>query len=206
MESFANLTDEMLVKLYAGGNNSAFDILLERYEEKIFSYIFFIVHNQDVADDIFQETFMKAVVTIQQGWPMIVTTGGRYVENGKFQAWITRIAHNLIIDYFRQTRNENCVSNDEVEYDLFNDIKLAETNVESKMVREQVLDDVKLLVEHLPQNQKEVVFMRYYQELSFKEIADITGVSINTALGRMRYALLNLRKMAVKKELHLAIS
>ena len=98
------------------------------------------------------------------------------------------------------------VSNDEVEYDLFNDIKLAETNVESKMVREQVLDDVKLLVEHLPQNQKEVVFMRYYQELSFKEIADITGVSINTALGRMRYALLNLRKMAVKKELHLAIS
>ena len=171
--------------------------LLERYEEKIFSYIFFIVHNQDVADDIFQETFMKAVVTIQQG---------RYVENGKFQAWITRIAHNLIIDYFRQTRNENCVSNDEVEYDLFNDIKLAETNVESKMVREQVLDDVKLLVEHLPQNQKEVVFMRYYQELSFKEIADITGVSINTALGRMRYALLNLRKMAVKKELHLAIS
>ena len=194
MESFANLTDEMLVKLYAGGNNSAFDILLERYEEKIFSYIFFIVHNQDVADDIFQETFMKAVVTIQQG---------RYVENGKFQAWITRIAHNLIIDYFRQTRNENCVSNDEVEYDLFNDIKLAETNVESKMVREQVLDDVKLLVEHLPQNQKEVVFMRYYQELSFKEIADITGVSINTALGRMRYALLNLRKMAVKKELHL---
>ena len=183
MESFANLTDEMLVKLYAGGNNSAFDILLERYEEKIFSYIFFIVHNQDVADDIFQETFMKAVV-----------------------AWITRIAHNLIIDYFRQTRNENCVSNDEVEYDLFNDIKLAETNVESKMVREQVLDDVKLLVEHLPQNQKEVVFMRYYQELSFKEIADITGVSINTALGRMRYALLNLRKMAVKKELHLAIS
>ena len=167
MESFANLTDEMLVKLYAGGNNSAFDILLERYEEKIFSYIFFIVHNQDVADDIFQETFMKAVVTIQQG---------RYVENGKFQAWITRIAHNLIIDYFRQTRNENCVSNDEVEYDLFNDIKLAETNVESKMVREQVLDDVKLLVEHLPQNQKEVVFMRYYQELSFKEIADITDV------------------------------
>lgn len=190
MESFANLTDEMLVKLYAGGNNGAFDILLERYEEKIFSYIFFVVHNQDVADDIFQETFMKAVVTIQQG---------RYVENGKFQAWITRIAHNLIIDYFRQTRNENCVSNDEVEYDLFNDIKLAETTVESKMVREQVLDDVKLLVEHLPQNQKEVVFMRYYQELSFKEIADITGVSINTALGRMRYALLNLRKMAVKR-------
>ncbi len=197
MESIANLTDEMLVKLYAEGDNNAFDVLLERHEEKIFSYIFFIVRNQDVANDIFQETFMKAVVTIQQG---------RYVENGKFQAWITRIAHNLIIDYFRQTRNENCVSNEDVDYDLFNDIKLAEATVESRMVREQVLEDVKLLVEHLPQNQKEVVFMRYYQELSFKEIAEITGVSINTALGRMRYALLNLRKMAVKKELHAAIS
>ena len=112
----------------------------------------------------------------------------------------------MVIDYFRQLKNENCVSDDDVDYDLFNDIKLAETTVENKMVREQVLDDVKLLVEHLPQNQKEVVFMRYYQELSFKEIAEITGVSINTALGRMRYALLNLRRMASKKELHLAIS
>ncbi len=192
-----DLADEMLVRIYAEGNNKAFDTLLERYEEKIFSYIFFAVRNQDVADDIFQETFMKAVVTIQQG---------KYVENGKFQAWLTRIAHNLVIDYFRQLKNENCVSDDDVDYDLFNDIKLAETTVENKMVREQVLDDVKLLVEHLPQNQKEVVFMRYYQELSFKEIAEITGVSINTALGRMRYALLNLRRMASKKELHLAIS
>ena len=197
MECLVNQTDEMLVKLYAGGNNNAFDVLLERYEEKIFSYIFFIVHNQDVADDIFQETFMKAIVTIQQG---------RYTENGKFQAWITCIAHNLIIDFFRQERNENCVSNDEVDYDLFNDVRLTEANVETKMVKEQVLDDVKLLVEHLPQNQKEVVYMRYYQELSFKEIAEITGVSINTALGRMRYALLNLRRMALKKELYLAIS
>ena len=192
-----DLADEMLVRIYAEGNNKAFDTLLERYEEKIFSYVFFAVRNQDVADDIFQETFMKAVVTIQQG---------KYVENGKFQAWLTRIAHNLVIDYFRQLKNENCVSDDDVDYDLFNDIKLAETTVENKMVREQVLDDVKLLVEHLPQNQKEVVFMRYYQELSFKEIAEITGVSINTALGRMRYALLNLRRMASKKELHLAIS
>ena len=192
-----DLADEMLVRIYAEGNNKAFDTLLERYEEKIFSYIFFAVRNQDVADDIFQETFMKAVVTIQQG---------KYVENGKFQAWLTRIAHNLVIDYFRQLKNENCVSDDDVDYDLFNDIKLAETTVENKMVREQVLDDVKLLVEHLPQNQKEVVFMRYYQELSFKEIAEITGVSINTALGRMRYALLNLRRMASKIELHLAIS
>ena len=161
------------------------------------NYIFYIVKDKELANDIFQETFVKAIMTIKQG---------RYTENGKFPAWISRIAHNLIIDYFRQTRNENCVSNEDVDYDLFNDIKLAEATVESRMVREQVLEDVKLLVEHLPQNQKEVVFMRYYQELSFKEIAEITGVSINTALGRMRYALLNLRKMAVKKELHAAIS
>lgn len=197
MENLANLTDEMLVKLYAEGNNKAFDTLLERYEEKIFSYIFFVVRDQDVANDIFQETFMKAVVTIQQR---------RYVENGKFQAWITRIAHNLVIDFFRQARNENCVSDDDVDYDLFNSIKLAEPNVEARMVKEQVLEEVKLLVGLLPQNQKEVVFMRYYQDLSFKEIAEITGVSINTALGRMRYALLNLRKMARKKELFQAIS
>ena len=197
MDTWNNKADETLVALYAKGENQAFNVLLNRYKDKLYTYIYYIVRNSEMTEDIFQETFMKAIITIRQG---------RYNENGKFSAWLRRIAHNLIIDYFRQTRNENCVSNDEVEYDLFNDIKLAETNVESKMVREQVLDDVKLLVEHLPQNQKEVVFMRYYQELSFKEIADITGVSINTALGRMRYALLNLRKMAVKKELHLAIS
>jgi RNA polymerase sigma-70 factor (ECF subfamily) len=196
MKNLAQLADDVLVKLYAEGNNGAFNVLLERYQDKVFSYILFVVRNQEVADDIFQDTFMKAIVTIQQG---------RYVENGKFQAWLTRIAHNLIIDFFRQTKNENCVSNDEVEYDLFNDVKLTEANVETKMVHEQVLDDVKLLIEHLPQNQKEVVFRRYYQGLSFKEIAEVTGVSINTALGRMRYALLNLRRLAVKKELHLAI-
>ena len=197
MESFANLTDEMLVKLYAGGNNSAFDILLERYEEKIFSYIFFIVHNQDVADDIFQETFMKAVVTIQQG---------RYVENGKFQAWITRIAHNLIIDNFRQERSENTVSNDEVEVDLFNNIKLCDGTIEDNIVRRQVLSDVKKLVKHLPDSQREVLEMRYYQDLSFKEIADITGVSINTALGRMRYAILNMRRMAEENSIELSMA
>ncbi|MBP3566178.1 MAG: sigma-70 family RNA polymerase sigma factor [Paraprevotella sp.] len=196
MNNLVRFTDEVLVKLYAEGNNNAFNVLLERYQEKLFSYILFVVRNQDAADDIFQDTFMKAIVTIQQG---------RYVENGKFQAWLTRIAHNLIIDYFRQNKNENCVSNDDVEYDLFNDMKLSEANVETKMVHEQVLDDVKMLIEHLPQNQKEVVFMRYYQGLSFKEIAEVTGVSINTALGRMRYALLNLRRLAIKKELHLAI-
>lgn len=197
MESINRMTDDALVRLYAEGNNSAFDVLLDRYEQRIFSYISFIVHNQEVAEDIFQETFMKAIITIQQG---------RYTENGRFQAWLTRIAHNLIIDFFRQCKNENCVSNDDVEYDLFNDVKLSETTIEMKMVKDQTLDDVRLLVENLPQNQKEVVYMRYYQELSFKEIAEATGVSINTALGRMRYALLNLRRMAVSHNVYLAIS
>lgn len=189
------MTDEMLVKLYADGDYSAFDILLEKYKDKVYSYIFFLVHNADVANDIFQDTFMKAVITIQQG---------RYTENGKFQAWLLRIAHNLVIDTFRVAKNENAVSNDEVEYDLFNDVKLSEPTTETQMMHEQVMDDVRVLVAHLPKVQKEVVYMRFYQELSFKEIAEITGVSINTALGRMRYALLNLRRMAHKKDLHVA--
>lgn len=196
MERLATWTDETLVKMYAEGNNEAFDLLLGRYEEKIFSYIMYVVRDQDVANDIFQETFMKAIITIQQG---------RYVENGKFGAWISRIAHNLIIDFFRQSRNENSVSNQDVDYDLFNNVKLAEPATESQMEKEQALDDVRELVADLPEKQKEVVMLRYYRELSYKEIAEITGVSINTALGRMRYALLNLRKLAQKKELLAAI-
>ncbi|MBQ1973648.1 MAG: sigma-70 family RNA polymerase sigma factor [Paraprevotella sp.] len=192
MEKLDMLTDEQLVKMYAQGNNEAFDVLLSRHQSKVFSYICFVVHNRDVADDIFQETFVKAIVTIQQG---------RYVESGKFVAWLIRIAHNLIIDYFRQERNANLISNDDSEVDLFNDEKLSDPNIEMQIVSEQTLDDVKLLMEHLPANQREVVYMRYYQELSFKEIAEITGVSINTALGRMRYALLNLRRMATKRHL-----
>lgn len=197
MESLHKLTDEKLVRLYAEGNNVAFDVLLDRYEQKIFSYIMFILHDEEVSEDIFQETFMKAIITIQQG---------RYTENGKFQAWLTRIAHNLVIDYFRQNRNENCISSEDVEYDVFNNVSLSETDIETEIIQDQVLSDVRLLVKNLPSVQKEVVFMRYYQNLSFKEIADITGVSINTALGRMRYALLNLRRMAVKHKICLAIS
>ena len=130
---------------------------------------------------------------------------GRYTEHGKFKAWITRIAHNLVIDYFRQERNENVVSNDEVEVDLFNNIKLCEGTVEDQMVRRQVLSDVRILVKHLPDNQREVLEMRYYQDLSFKEIAEKTGVSINTALGRMRYAILNMRRMAEENQIELSL-
>lgn len=196
MENMQKMTDDALVALYSKGNNQAFDILLERYKEKIYSYIYFAVRNDELTEDIFQETFVKAIVTIQQG---------RYTENGKFAAWLTRIAHNLVIDLFRQEKNENVVSNDETEVDLFNDVKLSDDNIETKLVNEQVLSDVRRLVDFLPDNQREVVYMRFYQDLSFKEISEITGVSINTALGRMRYALLNLRRMAEEKHIELTI-
>ena len=197
MEVLLSMTDEELVVSYAEGNNCAFEILLSRHKQSLFSYILYRVRNRDLADDIFQDTFIKAILTIKQG---------RYTENGKFRAWITRIAHNLIVDCFRQERNENTVSNDEYEFDLFNNFRLCEDNIEVTMVKAQVFDDVRRLVEYLPDTQREVLYMRYYQELSFKEIADKTGVSINTALGRMRYAILNMRKIADDNRMILSMS
>ncbi|MBR1712738.1 MAG: sigma-70 family RNA polymerase sigma factor [Alloprevotella sp.] len=188
--------DEELVALYASGDNSAFDVLLERYKDRLYSYILFIVHNNDVADDIFQDTFVRAIVTLRQG---------KYTETGKFFPWLTRIAHNLIIDQFRTERNENTVSNDESEGALFNNAKLADVSVEQQMVDEQTLADVQCLMNHLPDNQREVLQMRFYQDLSFKEIAEQTGVSINTALGRMRYAILNMRRMMEKNNISLTL-
>ncbi len=197
MNTLKSMTDEQLVVLYAKGENAAFDVILNRYKSSIHSYIYYIVRNRDLTEDIFQETFVKVIMTIQQG---------RYTENGKFKAWITRIAHNLIIDYFRQERSENTISNDEVEMDLFNNIKLCDGTIEDNMVRGQVLADVKKLIKHLPESQREVLEMRYYQDLSFKEIADLTGVSINTALGRMRYAILNMRRLAEENQMELSLS
>lgn len=196
MENLKQMTDDMLVTLYLEGNNSAFDTLLSRHQDRLFNYIYFIVRSKEVAEDIFQETFVKAIVTLQQG---------RYTNDGKFAAWITRIAHNLVIDQFRIERNENTVSNDETEIDLLNNAKLSEGNIENRMVNEQVLKDVRMLIDELPDCQREVVFMRYYQDMSFKEIADITGVSINTALGRMRYAVLNMRRIAAEKNVSLVM-
>jgi RNA polymerase sigma-70 factor (ECF subfamily) len=196
MGNFNKLTDDMLVSLYLEGNNQAFDELLNRHKERLYSYIFFIVRSRDVADDIFQETFVKAIVTLQQG---------RYNCDGKFSAWLTRIAHNLVIDQFRQERNENVISNDESEIDLFNNSAYSEGTIESRMVNTQVLKDVRRLVNSLPDNQREVIYMRFYQSLSFKDIAEITGVSINTALGRVRYAVMNLRRMAEEKNISLAL-
>ena len=189
MKVQTNAADETLVALYAQGNNEAFDILLNRYKDRLYAYIYYTVRNEELAEDIFQETFTKAIVTIQQG---------RYNENGKFPAWLTRIAHNLIIDCFRQEKQENLVSCDEGERNLLNNIRLSEGTVEAEIVNHQILSDVRRLMKHLPDEQREVVHMRFYQDLSFKEIAEMTGVSINTSLGRMRYAILNLRRMAEK--------
>ena len=196
MDKLCKLSDEQLVKNYANGDSDAFDTVLARYQQKIYSYILFLVHDDEVADDLFQETFMKAIVTIRQG---------RYVESGRFSAWLTRIAHNLVIDKYRQDRNSNVISNDASDADLFNDASLSDITVEMKMITEQSLTDVGRLLKELPDNQKEVLYMRFYQDLSFKEIADATGVSINTALGRMRYGLINLRKMVSERGIVLEV-
>ena len=190
------MTDEMLVKAYAQGNNEAFDMLLKRHQERIFNYILRIIKNEDIANDIFQDTFVKAIQTIKQG---------RYTENGKFPAWISRIAHNLIIDFFRQEKSENVQSADLEDVNVLNRKELCEETIEDIIISDQIRDDVKYLIQELPPLQREVLNMRYYQNLSFKEIAEITGVSINTALGRMRYAILNLRRIANEKEIILTV-
>lgn len=196
MAKITGIPDEQLVKAYANGDNEAFDMLLRRHQEKIFSYILRIIKNEDVANDIFQETFVKAILTIKQG---------RYTENGKFPAWISRIAHNLIIDYYRQEKSENMQSTDLEDLNVLNRKDLCEATIEDVIVADQIRNDVKYLIKLLPELQREVLTMRYYQNLSFKEIAELTGVSINTALGRMRYAIINLRRLAAEKEIALTI-
>ena len=187
MRNIKKLTDEQLVCEYANGNNEAFDTLLIRYKQRLCSYIFQMVRDRDLADDIFQETFIKAITTIRQG---------RYSDMGKFSAWLYRIARNLAVDSFRAEKGENVVSADDADYDVLNRRELAEDTIEDVMVDLQIEEDLRRLVDRLPDVQRQVLEMRYYQDLSFKEIAEITGVSINTALGRMRYAILNLRRMA----------
>ena len=193
---YKDKSDEQLISLYVDGNNEAFDSLLERHKDRVFMYIYHAVKNEELADDIFQDTFVKAIMTIKQG---------RYVENGHFPAWITRIAHNLIIDYFRQTRAENLQSTDDEDANILNRKELSDCTIEDNIITTQIHDDVRRLVKALPESQREVLVMRYYKNMSFKEIADATGVSINTALGRMRYAILNMRRMAEEHNIVLTL-
>lgn len=196
MEELITLSDEKLVVLYTKGVNQAFDVLVERYKERVYTYIYHTVKCEELADDIFQETFVKAIITINQG---------RYTENGKFLPWIFRIAHNLIIDYYRQEKSENTQSCDAEEVDILNRKDLSECTIEDQMVTEQIHQDIKNLVNALPDSQREVLLMRYYKNMSFKEIAETTNVSINTALGRMRYAILNMRRIAEENNIILTI-
>jgi len=194
MKTLNHLTDDILVKLYVEGNNAAFEVLLTRYQSRVYYYIFQIVRDKELTEDIFQETFIKAITTIQQG---------RYQDSGKFLAWINRIAHNLVIDHFRKQKNENTISADSYDYDIFQHADISDLSIEDILSNEQVLRDVVKMVNYLPAVQQEVVRMRFFENLSFKEIAEKTEVSINTALGRMRYALLNIRKLATENNVYL---
>lgn len=195
MKKLSEMTDEELALAYADGNNKAFDLLLSRNQTKLFSYILFVVRDREKAEDVFQETFVKVITKLQQK---------RYVTSGKFSAWLVRIAHNVIMDLYRDRKVEKIVETSDGN-DLANlgGDNVLDINIESRYVNDQVMEDVKKIMNLLPTPQREVVYMRYYQQLSFKEIAECTNVSINTALGRMRYAILNMRRMARSQELEL---
>jgi len=189
------MTDEELALLYVNGNNKAFDELLSRIQDKIFTYIMYMVKDEDMANDLFQETFIKAITKLQNGL---------YTDSGKFVFWVMRIAHNVIIDHYREIKGEHIVEPTK-DNDLQNlkGASVLDTFRENEMVNEQVKKDVKRLMEALPESQREVVYMRFFQQMSFKEIAEETGVSINTSLGRMRYALINLRKLTRQHRVNL---
>lgn len=183
------LSDQELVRRFVAGDHASLELLIKRHQRKIFSYIMLIVKDRHLAEDIFQDTFIKVINTLK---------AGSYNEEGKFLPWVMRIAHNLIIDFFRKSKRMPTVENSE-EYDIFETLRIFDETIEDKIIIDQIHRDVKALIEYLPEEQKEVLKMRHYSDMSFKEIADKTNVSINTALGRMRYALINLRKLVDEK-------
>ena len=190
-----NSSDRELHNSYLLGNKSAISTLIEKHNRRVRDYIRMMVGDSDIAADIAQETFIKAVSVIDEG---------RYIDKGKFLSWVLRIAHNKTLDYFRSQKSNTSVSESSAGYNVLGTIKYADKSIEDSMISEQIDTDIRALVEQLPEEQREVVMLRYYSDLSFKEIADQTGVSINTALGRMRYALINLRKMIKERNLSLS--
>lgn len=192
-----HLSDQELVELFLDGNKLGIETLIYRHKNKVYTYIVLIVKDQHLAEDIFQDTFIKVIRSLKEG---------KYKDNGRFLSWVIRIAHNLVIDHFRKEKQINTISNDNYEADIFNSKKFSDKNIEELIIREQIIDDVRMLVEELPDDQKQVVLLRHYGGLSFKEIADQTNVSINTALGRMRYALINLRKIIEKRKINLTVN
>ncbi|NCC71109.1 sigma-70 family RNA polymerase sigma factor [bacterium] len=189
--SYKDLTDQQLIDQYLEGKQICLEILIQRHKKKVFSYALMVLKDRQLAEDIFQDTFIKVINTLHSG---------SYKEEGKFLQWVMRIAHNLMIDHFRRAKRIPTVEGSD-EYDIFETINVYEDNIEDKIIDEQIKKDVKRLIEFLPPEQKEVLIMRHYGDMSFKEIADQTNVSINTALGRMRYALINLRKLITNKEI-----
>jgi RNA polymerase sigma-70 factor (ECF subfamily) len=180
------LTDNELVVQFVNGDAQAIETLIHRYKNKVYTYILLTVRDQQLAEDIFQDTFLKVIKSL---------TDGRYQENGRFLQWVMRIAHNLVIDYYRREKQMNTVSSEKYDFDLFNSQKFSDQTIEDEIIDFQITRDIRRLVDELPADQKEIILLRHYGGLSFKEIADQTNVSINTALGRMRYALINLRKI-----------
>ncbi len=191
------LSDKELVERYREGDVACFELLMERHQNKVFAYILMLVKDRQLADDIFQDTFLKVIRTIK---------AGAYKEEGKFIQFAMRVAHNLVIDHFRKSKRLPMVDAVSNEYDFIDNAKYTDASVEDKMVEEQVYSDLRKMIDFLPEEQKEVLNMRMYADMSFKDIADATNVSINTALGRMRYALINLRRMAKEKNLSLTIN
>ena len=190
-------SDYELIMRFIKGEQSCFEHLIHRHKNKIFAYISLYIRDQALAEDIFQDTFLKVFQSVK---------AGKYSDNGKFLSWVMRIAHNLIIDHFRRIKQMNTISNDNYESDIFNSKRFAEDSIEDDMIKQQIHKDVRKMISSLPDDQREVVILRHYADLSFKEIADITGVSINTALGRMRYALINMRKLIEEKKISLTIN
>jgi len=190
-------TDYELIQRFIEGEQSCFEEIIHRHKNKVFSYISLYIRDQALVEDIFQDTFLKVIQSVKSG---------KYYDNGKFLSWVMRIAHNLIIDHFRRIKQMNTTSNDDYESDIFNSKKFSDDNVEEILIKSQIKKDVRMLIGQLPDDQKEVVILRHYAGLSFKEIADITEVSINTALGRMRYALINLRKIMEENNISLTIN
>lgn len=191
-----HVSDQELISRYLSGEQSSLEQLINRHQNRVFAYILMVVKDKHLADDIFQDTFIKVVNTLRSG---------TYKEEGKFIQWVMRIAHNLIIDHFRKAKRIPVVENKNDDFDIFSSIRLTEDSIEDRMIIEQIHEDVRKLIEYLPAEQKEVLMMRHYSGMSFKDIAEQTDVSINTALGRMRYALINLRKLIDKKEIVLTV-
>ena len=189
-------TDHELVQEFVSGINSSIEVLIHRHKSRVYTYILLLVKNEQLAEDIFQDAFIKVIHSLKEG---------KYKDSGRFVAWVIRIAHNLVIDHFRKEKQMSTISNDNCDLDILNNKKLADKNIEDVLINEQIHEYLKILIDRLPEDQRQVIILRHYTGLSFKEIAGQTNVSINTALGRMRYALINLRKLIREHNVSLSV-